>query len=100
MVNYGSAILFLFSGSAMWDYLRRDPVPEGMRSPLSLVAAVWMLASITLVGVPLGDVSQTVTSIAIAAGLGLSAAAELCSWTRRTSSAPARDDLLTGTTDI
>lgn len=100
MVNYGSAIFFLFSGSAMWEYLRRDPVPEGMRSPLSLVAAVWMLAAITLVGVQLGDVSQTVTWIAIAAGLGLSGVAELWAWTWRKTFAPARDHLITGITGI
>ena len=71
VVNYGTAIFFLFSGSAMWEYLRRDPVPVGMRSPLSLIAAVWMLAALTLVGVQLGGLSATVTWITIAAALGL-----------------------------
>src|SRR5690625_1661356 len=100
VVNYGSAIFFLFSGSAMWEYLRRDPLPDGLRCPLSLVAAGWMLAAITLVGVQLGDLSRTVTRIAIAAGLGLSGVAELWAWTWRKTFAPARDHLITGITGI
>lgn len=96
VVNYGSAIFFVFSGSAMWEYLRREPVPEAMRTPLSLVAAVWMLAAITLVGVQLGGVSATVTWIILAAALGLSGLAELWSFTWRKSFGPARDHLIPG----
>ena len=100
VVNYGSAIFFLFSGSAMWEYLRRDPVPEGMRSPLSLIAAIWMLTALTLVGLQLGDVSATVTWITIAAGLGVGGIAEVWAWTWRKSFAPARDHLIAGIVGI
>ncbi|GAA4477229.1 hypothetical protein GCM10023190_16490 [Enteractinococcus fodinae] len=96
VVNYGTAIFFLFSGSAMWEYLRRDPVPAKMRSPLSMIAAIWMLAALTLVGVQLGDLSPTVTWITIAAALGLSGLAELWASTWRKSFAPARDHLIAG----
>src|SRR5690625_7713804 len=65
VVNYGTAIFFLFSGSAMWEYLRRDPVPVAMRSPLSLIAAVWMLAALTLVGVQLFGAAETATWVKI-----------------------------------
>ena len=94
VVNYGATIFLLFSGSAMWEYLRREPVPEGMRTPLSLVAAVWMLAALTLVAVQLGGLSQTVTWAVIAAGLGLSGVAELWafSW-RKPSPRPATTSL-------
>src|SRR5690625_2758881 len=96
MVNYGSAIFFLFSGSAMWEYLRRDPIPEGMRTPLSLTAAVWMLTALTLVGVQLGGLSATATWVTIAAGLGLSGLAEIWAFTWRRTFAPARDHLIAG----
>lgn len=100
VVNYGSAIFFLFSGSAMWEYLRRDPIPEGMRTPLSLVAAVWMLAALTLVGVQLGGLSATVTWVTIAAALGLSGLAEIWAFTWRKTFAPARDHLISGATGV
>ena len=100
IVNYGSAIFFLFSGSAMWESLRRDPVPEAMRPPLSLMAAVWMLAALTLVGVQLGGVSATVTWIVIAAALGLSGIAELWAFSWRKAFAPARDHLIAGIAGI
>ena len=96
VVNYGSAIFFIFSGSAMWEYLRREPVPEGMRTPLSLAAAVWMLAALTLVGVQLGGLSETVTWATIAAGLGLSGLAELWAFSWRKTFTPARDHLIAG----
>lgn len=100
VVNYGATIFFLFSGSAMWEYLRREPVPEGMRTPLSLVAAVWMLAALTLVGVQLGGLSQTVTWAVIAAGLGLSGLAELWAFSWQKTFAPARDHLIAGITGV
>ncbi|OAV63055.1 hypothetical protein [Enteractinococcus helveticum] len=100
VVNYGATIFFLFSGSAMWEYLRREPVPEGMRTPLSLVAAVWMLAALTLVGVQLGGLSQTVTWAVIAAGLGLSGVAELWAFSWQKTFAPARDHLIAGITGV
>ena len=96
VVNYGTAIFLLFSGSAMWEYLRRDPVPEKMRSPLSMIAAIWMLAALTLVGIQLGGLSGTFTWITIAAGLGLSGIAELWAFTWRKTFAPARDHLIAG----
>lgn len=100
VVNYGSAIFFLLSGSAMWEYLRRDPIPEDMRSPLSLIAAVWMLAALTLVGVQLGGLSATVTWSTIAAALGLSGLAELWAFKWRKTFAPARDHLVAGVMGI
>lgn len=100
VVNYGATIFLLFSGSAMWEYLRREPVPEGMRTPLSLVAAVWMLAALTLVAVQLGGLSQTVTWAVIAAGLGLSGVAELWAFSWRKTFAPARDHLIAGITGV
>ena len=42
------ALYLAFSGSAMWEYLRREPVPVAMRSPLSMAAAAWMLGVIVL----------------------------------------------------
>lgn len=100
IVNYGAAIFFLFSGSAMWEYLRRDPVPEGMRTPLSLIAAVWMLTAITLVGVQLAGLSVTVTWVTIAAALGLAGLAELWAFTWRKTFAVARDHLIAGATGV
>ncbi|MDN6520118.1 MAG: hypothetical protein L0K46_03935 [Yaniella sp.] len=84
----------------MWEYLRRDPVPEAMRTPLSLMAAVWMLAALTLVGVQLGGVSAAVTWIVIAAALGLSGIAELWAFSWRKAFAPARDHLIAGIAGI
>lgn len=100
VVNYGTAIFFLFSGSAMWEYLRRDPVPVGMRSPLSLIAAVWMLAALTLVGIQLGGLSGTVTWVTIAAALALSGIAEVWAFRWRKEFTPARDHLIAGITAI
>jgi hypothetical protein len=96
VVNYGTAIFFLFSGSAMWEYLRRDPVPAQMRTPLSLIAAIWMLAAVTLVGVQLWDLSATVTWVTIAVALGLSGLLELWAFTWRKTFPPARDHLIAG----
>ena len=100
IVNYGAAIFFVFSGSAMWEYLRREPVPEGMRTPLSLTAAVWMLAALTLVGVQLGGLSETVTWVTIAAGLGLSGLAELWASSWWKAFTPARDHLIAGVAGV
>src|SRR5699024_8759400 len=96
VVNYGTAIFFLFSGSAMWEYLRRDPIPEAMRTPLSLMSAVWMLAALTLVGIQLGRVAPTVIWIVIASALGLSGIAELWAFSWRNVFGPARDLLIAG----
>lgn len=100
VVNYGSAIFLVLSGSSMWEYLRRDPVPEAMRSPLSLIAAVWMLAALTLIGVQLGELSVTVTWITLAAGLGIAGVAELWAFSWRKAFAPARDHLIAGIVGI
>ena len=100
VVNYGTAIFFLFSGSAMWEYLRRDPVPEKLRSPLSMIAAIWLLAALTLVGIQLGGLSGTVTWVTIAAALGLSGLAELWAFTWRKTFTPARDHLIAGITAV
>ncbi|HIW47609.1 MAG TPA: hypothetical protein H9884_12010 [Candidatus Yaniella excrementigallinarum] len=100
VVNYGSAIFLVLSGSSMWEYLRRDPVPEAMRSPLSLIAAVWMLAALTLIGVQLGELSVTVTWITLAAGLGIAGIAELWAFSWRKAFAPARDHLIAGIVGI
>ena len=96
VVNYGTAIFFLFSGSAMWEYLRRDPVPVAMRSPLSLIAAVWMLAALTLVGVQLFGAAETATWVTIAAALGISGIAELWAFRWYKAFPPGRDHLIAG----
>src|SRR5699024_7754217 len=110
VVNYGSAIFLVLSGSSMWEYLRRDPVPEAMRSPLSLIAAVWMLAALTLIGVqlgaltlsavPVGALSVTVPWITVSAGLGIAWIAELSAFSWRKAFAPARDHLIAGIVGI
>ena len=64
------ALFLVFSGSALWEYLRRDCVPEAMRSPLSLAAAAWMLGTVLLFffGTP-GGVGLTVTAALILGGV-------------------------------
>lgn len=87
------ALFLVFSGSALWEYLRRDCVPEAMRSPLSLAAAAWMLGTVLLFffGTP-GGVGLTA-----AAALILGGVAELVAWARfRRAFLPARDQLWTG----
>nr|WP_240938589.1 hypothetical protein [Micrococcus luteus] len=87
------ALYLAFSGSAMWEYLRREPVPVAMRSPLSMAAAAWMLGVIVLLflGTPAG------VGLAAAAALVLGGAAELVAWARhRREFIPARDQLWTG----
>lgn len=87
------ALYLVFSGSAMWEYLRRDHVPTAMRSPLSLAAAAWMLGTVVqfFFGSPAG--------VGIVVGLALLAGgiAELVAWARhRREFIPARDQLWTG----
>lgn len=72
------ALYLAFSGSAMWEYLRRDPVPVAMRSPLSLAAAAWMLGVIVLLF--LG--SPAAVGVAAGAALVLGGVAELVAWAR------------------
>lgn len=87
------ALYLVFSGSALWEYLRRDPVPVGMRSPLSLAAAAWMLGTVVLV------IMGSPAAVGIVVGLVLLAggAAELTAWARfRREFIPARDQLWTG----
>lgn len=87
------ALYLAFSGSAMWEYLRRDPVPEAMRSPLSLAAAAWMLGVIVLLF--MGD--PMAVGLTAAASLALGGIAELVAWARhRHGFIPARDQLWTG----
>lgn len=87
------ALYLAFSGSAMWEYLRRDPVPVAMRSPLSLAAAAWMLGVIVLLF--LG--SPAAVGVAAGAALVLGGVAELVAWARhRREFIPARDQLWTG----
>lgn len=91
------AVYLVFSGSAMWEYLRREPVPEAMRSPLSLAAASWMLG--TLVLFFFSDprwVGLTVAAALLAGGV-----AELVAWFRhRHEFVPARDQLVTGAVGV
>lgn len=87
------ALYLVFSGSAVWEYLRREPVPAAMRSPLSLAAAAWMLGTVVLFffGSPAG--------VGVTAGVALllGGAAELVAWARhRREFIPARDQLWTG----
>ncbi|MCR8675119.1 hypothetical protein NWP10_04755 [Micrococcus sp. HG099] len=87
------ALYLAFSGSAMWEYLRREPVPVAMRSPLSMAAAAWMLGVIVLLFL---DTPASV-GLAAAAALVLGGAAELVAWARhRREFIPARDQLWTG----
>lgn len=87
------ALYLVFSGSAMWEYLRREPVPEAMRSPLSMAAAAWMLGTIVLFffGSPQG------VGLTVGVALLLGGVAELVAWNgHRRHFAPARDQLITG----
>lgn len=87
------ALYLVFSGSAMWEYLRRDPVPVAMRSPLSLAAAAWVLGTVVMLF--LG--SHVGVGLAVAAALVAGGAAELAAWARhRREFVPARDQLWTG----
>ena len=91
------ALFLVFSGSALWEYLRRDCVPEAMRSPLSLAAAA---VRPTPPGVPKKN-SSTVPSIHAAAALILGGVAELVAWARfRRAFIPARDQLWTGVVGV
>ncbi|WMY78682.1 hypothetical protein [Citricoccus sp. I39-566] len=93
VLKYGLAAYFVFSGSGLWEYLRRDPVPERMRGPLSIAAAVLMLGAIAL----LFAGSVFVAGIIAAAALIGSGAAELVAWAQhRKAFVPARDQLYTG----
>jgi hypothetical protein len=93
VLKYGLAAYFVFSGSGLWEYLRRDPVPEAMRGPLSIAAAVFMLGAIAL----LFAGSELVAGIIAAAALIAAGIAELVAWARyRKSFVPARDQLYTG----
>ena len=87
------ALYLAFSGSAMWEYLRRDPVPEAMRSPLSLAAAAWMLGVIVLLFMG----SPAAVGLTAAVAMVLGGVAELVAWARhRREFIPARDQLWTG----
>lgn len=93
LLKYGVAAYLVFSGTAMWEYLRREPVPEAMRSPLSMAAAAWMLGAIVLLF--LSDTA--VIAWVAAAALALGGVAELVAWARhRREFVPARDQLYTG----
>lgn len=93
VLKYGLAAYFVFSGSGLWEYLRRDPVPEKMRGPLSIAAAVFMLGAIAL----LFAGSVLVAGIIAAVALIGAGAAELVAWARhRKDFVPARDQLYTG----
>ncbi|MGM7669664.1 hypothetical protein [Microbacterium sp. A93] len=93
VLKYGLAAYFVFSGTGLWEYLRRDPVPERMRGPLSIAAAVLMVGAIAL----LFAGSVFVAGIIAAVALIGSGAAELVAWARhRRDFVPARDQLYTG----
>lgn len=101
MVNYGIAIYLVFSGSAMWEYLRRECVPEKLRSPLSMAAAVWMMGAICLVGVQLFDASVMASGIVTAVVFGLGGIAEIVAWAKyRKSFVPAKDLIGTGAVGV
>lgn len=87
------ALYLVFSGSAMWEYLRRDPVPEAMRAPLSMAAAAWMLGVAVLLFLGSPAAVGAAAAVALVAG----GAAELTAWARhRQEFIPARDQLWTG----
>lgn len=91
------ALYLVFSGSAMWEYLRREPVPEAMRSPLSMAAAAWTLGTIVLFFFS----SPQGVGLTVATALLLGGIAELVAWFRhRRDFAPARDQLITGAVGV
>jgi hypothetical protein len=97
VLKYGLAAYFVFSGSGLWEYLRRDPVPEAMRGPLSLAAAVFMVGAIALLFAGTPFIAGLIAAIALI-GSGL---AEVVAWARhRREFVPARDQLYTGTVGI
>jgi hypothetical protein len=96
-LKYGLAAYFVFSGSGLWEYLRREPVPEGMRGPLSVAAAVFMVGAIVLLFAGTPFVAGLIAAIALI-GAGL---AEVVAWARyRREFVPARDQLYTGAVGI
>lgn len=93
VLKYGLAAYFVFSGSGLWEYLRRDPVPEKMRGPLSIAAALFMVGAIAL----LFAGSVVVAGIIAAVALIGSGTAEVVAWAQhRRAFVPARDQLYTG----
>ncbi len=87
------ALYLVFSGSAMWEYLRREPVPVAMRSPLSMAAAAWMLGTIVLLFLS----APQAIGLTVAAALAVGGVAELVAWFgHRRAFLPARDQLITG----
>ncbi|MFC7401680.1 hypothetical protein [Citricoccus sp. GCM10030269] len=97
MLKYGLAAYFVFSGSGTWEYLRRDPVPEKMRGPLSIAAALFMLSAVALLFAGTEFIAGLIAGIALI-GVGI---AELVAWAQhRTQFVPARDQLYTGAVGI
>lgn len=93
LLKYGVAAYLVFTGTAMWEYLRRDPVPAPMRSPLSMAAAVWFLGAVVMLFLQ----DTVVMALVIAAVLLLGGIAELVAWAQhRRTFVPARDQLYTG----
>lgn len=101
LVNWGLAVYLLFAGTAMWEYLRRDPVPEAMRSPLSMAAAAWCLGAFGLVGAELFETEVWVTALIAGAAYLLGGVAELVAGLKhRAEFIPARDQLITGAVNL
>lgn len=97
VTSYGVALYLLLSGTAMWEYLRRDPVPEAMRSPLSMACAAWCLGAFIVVGLHLFEAPMWTTAIAVGAAYLAGGLAELVAGLRhRRAFAPSRDQILTG----
>ncbi|GAA1659306.1 hypothetical protein GCM10010977_08300 [Citricoccus zhacaiensis] len=93
VLKYGLAAYFVFSGSGLWEYLRRDPVPEKMRGPLSIAAALFMAGAIALLFAGTEFVAGIIAAVALI-GSGL---AEFVAWLQyRKAFVPARDQLYTG----
>lgn len=97
VTSYAVAIYLVFSGTALWEYLRREPVPEAMRSPLSMACAAWCLGAIVVVGLHLFEAPMWATAIAVGAAFLLGGVAELVAGLRhRKAFVPARDQILAG----
>lgn len=97
VTSFGVAIYLMLSGTALWEYLRREPVPEAMRSPLSMACAAWCLGAIVVVGVHLFEAPMWATAVAVGAAYLVGGVAELVAGVRhRKDFIPARDQILAG----
>lgn len=100
-VNVSCAIYLFLTGVAMWEFLRQEPVPEAMRSPLSMAAAAWVLGPVALVGAQLFSAGVMATAIILSLALLVAGIAQLVAGGGyRKEFPPARDWLIPGAVDV